>query len=41
MNIDEPDEEHIIDYDLNGEFNENFFHDLVADDILVPNINLK
>ena len=34
MNIDEPDEEDIIDGDFHVDFDENLFHDLVADDIL-------
>ena len=40
MNIDEPGEEHIIDEDFHGEFDENLFQDLVADDILDPDLNL-
>ena len=39
MNIDEPGEEHIIDENFLGEFDENFFNDLVAHDILDPDIN--
>ena len=35
MNTDE----HIIDEDFHSEFDENLFHDLVADDILDPDIN--
>ena len=38
MNIDEPGQEHIIDEDLFGEFHENLFQDLVADEILDPDI---
>ena len=34
MNIDEPGEENIIDEDFLGEFDENLFHDLVANGIL-------
>ena len=44
MNIDEPGEKCIIDEDFLGKFNKNVFHDLVADDILDPDIdqnNLK
>ena len=41
MNIDEPGEEHIIDEDFHGEFDENLFQDLVADDILDPNLNIN
>ena len=41
MNIDEPGEEHIIDEDFHGEFDENLFQDLVADDILDPNLNIE
>ena len=40
MNIDEPGEEHIIDVDFHGEFDENLFQDLVADDILDPDLNI-
>ena len=40
MNIDEPEEEHVIDY-FHGEFDENIFQDLVADDILDPNLNFN
>ena len=39
MNLYGPDEKHIIDDDFNGDFYENLFHDLVADDILDPDIN--
>ena len=39
VNIDESVEEHIIYEDFQGEFHENLFHDLVADDILDPDIN--
>ena len=35
MNIDGPGEEHIIDEDFHGEFDENLFQDLVADDIFM------
>ena len=41
MNIDEPGEEHIIDEDFHGEFDENLFQDLVADDILDPHLNIN
>ena len=37
MNMDEPGEEQVIDEDFYGEFDENLFQDLVADDILDPN----
>ena len=40
MNIDEPGEEHIIDKDFHGEFDENLFQDLVAYDILDPDLNI-
>ena len=39
MNIDEPGEEHIIDEDFHGAFDENFFQDLLVDDILDPDLN--
>ena len=39
MNIDEPGEEHILDEDFHGEFDENVFHNLLAGDILDPDIN--
>ena len=41
MNIYEPGEEHIIDEDFHGEFDENIFQDLVADDILDPDLNIN
>ena len=41
MNIDEPGEEHIIDEDFHGEFNENSFQKLMADDILDPDLNIN
>ena len=41
MNIDEPEEEHVIDDDFHGELDENIFHDLVADDILDPPLNIN
>ena len=41
MNIDEPGEEHVIDEDFHGEFNENLFHDLMVVDILDLNLNLN
>ena len=40
MNIDEPGDEHIIDEDFHGAFDENLFQDLVVDDILDPGLNL-
>ena len=40
MNIDEPGDEHIIDKDFHGAFDENSFHELVADDILVDDLNI-
>ena len=40
MNIDEPGEEHIIDKDFHGEFDENLFQDVVAD-ILDPDLNIN
>ena len=40
MNIDIPGEEHIIDEDFHGEFDKNLFQDLVADDILDPDLNI-
>ena len=40
MNIDEPGEEQIIDEDFHGDFDENIFQDLVADDILNPKLNI-
>ena len=40
MNIDEPDEENIIDEDFHGEFDENLLQDLVADDIVDPDLNI-
>ena len=40
MNIDEPGEEH-IDEDFHGEFDENVFQGLVADDILDPDLNIN
>ena len=39
MNIDKIGKEHIIDEDLHGDFDENLFHALLADDILDPYIN--
>ena len=39
MNIEEPGKEHIINEDFLSEFDENVFHDLVADDILDPKTN--
>ena len=41
MNINEPGEEHIIDVDFHGEFDENLFQDLAADDILDPDLNIN
>ena len=40
MNIDEPGDEHIIDEDFHGEFDENLFQDLVVDDISDPDLNI-
>ena len=40
MNIGEPGEEHIIDEDFHGEFDENLFQDLVVDDIVDPDLNI-
>ena len=40
MNIDEPGEEHIIDEDFHGELDENLFQDLVAHDIVDPDLNI-
>ena len=40
MNIDEPGEEHIIDEDFHGEFDETLFQDLVVDDIVDPDLNI-
>ena len=40
MNIDEPGDEHIIDEDFHGAFDENLFQELVVNDILDPDLNL-
>ena len=40
MNIDEPGDEHIIDEDFHGAFDENLFNELVVDDILVDDLNI-
>ena len=40
MNIDEPGEDHVIDEDFHGEFDENLFQDLVSGDILDPDLNI-
>ena len=40
MNIDEPGDGHIIDEDVHGEFDENLFQELVADDIVHPALNI-
>ena len=40
MNIDEPGEEHTIDEDFHGKFDENVFQDLVADDVLDPDLSI-
>ena len=40
MNIDEPGDEHIIDEDFHGAFDENLFQELVVDDIIDPDLNL-
>ena len=41
MKIDEPGEQHIIDEDFHGEFDENLFQDLAANDILDPSLNIN
>ena len=41
MNIDEPGQEQVIDEDFYGEFNESLFQDLVADDILGPDLSIN
>ena len=41
MNIDVPGEEHTRDEDFHGEFDENLLQDLVADDILDPDLNIN
>ena len=41
MNIDEPGDEHIIDEDFHGAFDENLFHELVVDDILFDDLNIN
>ena len=41
MNIDEPGEEQVIDEDFLGGFDENLFQDLLADDILDPDLNIN
>ena len=41
MNIEEPGDKQVIDEDFHGEFDENLFQDLVADDILDPNLNIN
>ena len=41
MNIDVPHEEHIIDEDFHGNYDENIFQDLIADDILDPDLNIN
>ena len=40
MNIDEPGDEHIIDEDFQGTFDENLFHELVVDDISVDDLSI-
>ena len=40
MNITDPGEERIIHEDFHGEFDENVFQDLVADDIFYPDLNI-
>ena len=40
MNIDEPAEEHIIDEDFHGEFDESLLQDLVAHEIADPDLNV-
>ena len=41
MNIDEPDEKHIIDEDFHGEFDENVVHHLLVYYTLDPDIAKK
>ena len=41
MDIDEPGKKHITDKDFHGEFGENLFQNLVADDILDPDLNIE
>ena len=41
MNIDEPGDEHIIDEDFHGAFDENLFNELVVDDILFDDLNIN
>ena len=41
LTIDEPGEEHFIDEDFHGEFDENLFQDSVADVILDPDLNIN
>ena len=41
MNIDEPGDEHIIDEDFHGAFDENLFHELVVDYILFDDLNIN
>ena len=40
MNIDELGDEHIIDEDFHGAFDENLINELVVDDILVDDLNI-
>ena len=40
MNIDEQGDEHIIDENFHGAFDENLFQDLVVNDILDPDLNI-
>ena len=40
MNIDESGDEHIIDEDFHGAFDENLFQDLLIDDILDPDLTI-
>ena len=41
MNIDEPGDEHIIDEDFHGAFDENLFNELVVDDNLFDDLNIN
>ena len=41
MNIDEPGERQVIDEDFHGVFDENIFQDVVAGDILDPELNIN
>ena len=41
MNVDEPGEEQVIDYDFHGEFDKKLFQGLVANDILDPDLKIN